>query len=50
MTSVMFWQNSPQQQTQASDLSLVGGGAGLTAAQHECLQGEINAAQHQNTT
>lgn len=37
----MFGLNSPQQQTQASDLSLVTGGARLTAAQHGCLQREI---------
>lgn len=46
----MFGPNSPQQQTQASDLSLVTVGARLTAAQHGHLQGEIYAAQHHMNT
>lgn len=50
MYLLMFGQNSPQQQIQAYDLSLVREGARLTAAQHGCLQGDINVALRQNNT
>lgn len=39
VNKVMFMLNSPQQQIRTSGLFLVRGGAPLTAAQHECLQG-----------
>ena len=46
----MFCRSSPQQQTEASDLSLVRGGARLTAAQHGSLQGAIRDAYYPNNT
>lgn len=44
----MLESNSPQKQTQASDLSLVRGEQRLTAAQHGRLQGEkcCSASRH----